>query len=69
VGTDQQQSNIFKAESEMTTTKMESRECAESKPNHDLADNKIGEKDIDQSQPVPKLCLALESSILSETEK
>jgi len=69
VGTDQQQSNIFKAEPEMTTTKMELRECTETQPNHDLVDNKIGEKDVDQHQLIPESCLALESSTLSDTER
>lgn len=67
--TDQLQSNIFKAEPEMTTVKMESRECTETQPNHDSVDNKIGEKDVDQHQLIPQSCLVVESSTLSDTER
>ena len=69
MATDHLQSNIFKTEPEMTRMKMESRESTESQPNHDLVDNKIGEKDVEQHQLIPESCLALESSTLSDTER
>ena len=69
MGTDQLQSNVLKAEPEMTTMKMESRECTESHSDQDLVHKKNGEKDVEQHQLIPEPCLALESLTLSDTER
>lgn len=66
--TNQVQSSILKAEPDLMV-KMESREGADTPSNHDLVENRIKEKDMEQQQLIPESCLTLEPLPLSDAER
>lgn len=74
VETDQLKSSVLKAEPDMTVDTESKEDSIETESSDDLAcdklDNRIAEKVLEQQQLIiPDSCLALESSILSDTER